>query len=164
MNQAWRLSVGAPLLLAALVAGPAALAQKVILLSAPPLGFKFPEIRSRDYADRLLASGLLVKIYLFPTDLGGKDDPGNIVYVTPDAAEAHAAIVARLRRFVHGHEETELEILPEYAGDSIVPARIRFIASHRGDMERFEEEVTVWRHAARKPCTVAPHVNTAARC
>jgi hypothetical protein len=146
MAQAWRLLVGAPLLFGALVAAPGTVAQRVILLSAPPLAFNVSEIRSREHADRLVTSGSLVKIYLFPTNLGGEDDPRNIVYVTPDAAEAHAVIAGKLRRFVRGHAENELEILPEYKGDSIVPTRIRFIASHRsGGGKPFEEVVEVWR-------------------
>ncbi|AQR74890.1 hypothetical protein BXU08_15590 [Sphingomonas sp. LM7] len=164
MTRAWRLLVGASLLPGALVVAPGTLAQRVILLGAPPMPFKFSQIRSREHADRLLAFGSLVKIYLFPTNLGGDDDPRNIVYVTPDAAEAHAAIVGRLRRFVQGHEENELEIRPEYKGGSIVPTRIHFIASHRSGGERFEEEVRVWQCDAPRPRTVATHVNNAERC
>jgi hypothetical protein len=164
MAQAWRLWAGAALLPGALAASPGTLAQRVTLLSAPPMPFKFSLIRSREDANSLVASGSLVKIYLFPTSLGGEDDPRNIVYVTPEAAEAHAAIVGRLRRFVRGHSENELEILPEYKGASIVPVRIRFIASHRNGGERFEEEVKVWQCDAPKPRTAAPHVNRLARC
>ena len=148
MTQAGRWLVGALLPFAAFIASPGAYAQKILLVGAPPMPFKFSEIRTRDDADSRVAMGSLVKIYLFPTDLGGNDDSRNIVYVTPDAAEAHAAIVARLRRFVHGHGqghgETEIEILPDYKGASIVPARIRFRARRSNGGEQFEEEVKVW--------------------
>jgi hypothetical protein len=144
MAQAWRRSVGVLLLLGALLAAPGTLAQKITLVAAPPVAFGFSELQSREHADALVDLGQLVKIYIWPTELGGEDAVRNIVYVTPEAAEARAAIVGDLRRFLHGDEETEVEILPEYKGASIVPTRIRFTARHKQGGAPFERVVEVW--------------------
>jgi hypothetical protein len=132
------------LALGAAVATPGALAQRVTLVGAPPVAFKFSEVRSHEQAEGLVDLGSLVKIYLFPTELGGDDDPNNIVYVTPEAAEARAMIVGKIRRLFRAGKIDELEVLPEYRGDGLVPARIRFHASHSGGGKPFEEVIEVW--------------------
>lgn len=119
--------------------------QKVILVGAPPLAFRFSEVRTRKQADGLVDMGSLVKIYLLPTDLGGDDVADNIGYVTPDAAERHAAATARVRRLFRAHRIDTVEVLPEYRRDSLVPARIRVRASlGHGGGEPFEAVIEVW--------------------
>lgn len=136
---------GALVVAAALCAAPGAAAQKVTLVGAPPLAFKFSEIRSARDADSLVALGSLVKIYLVPTELGGDDDSTNIVYVTPDAAEKRAAVVGNVRRrLFRGPGTDTLEIQPEYEGVSIVPRRIRFITGQSGDRRTIEDVVEIW--------------------
>lgn len=145
MTRIGRLSVATLVLLAsALPATPRALAQRVALVGAPPVAFKFSEVTSRETANNLVALGSLVKIYLFPTELGGEDAVENIAYVTPEAAERRAAIAGEIRRRFRRHLIDQIEVLPDYAGDSIVPRRIRFKTWHSRGGKRFEEQVEIW--------------------
>ena len=137
-------TAAAALLLATALAPPGALAQKVTLAGAPPVAFKFSEVNSRQQAEALVGLGSLVKIYLFPTQLGGGDAPENIAYVTPEAAERHAIVAGKIRRLFREHRIDELEVLPEYRRDSLVPVRIRFTASHSRGGNPFEEVIEVW--------------------
>jgi hypothetical protein len=144
MALAWRLSRGAGLLLGLFPAAPAALAQKVAILGAPGISFGFPNLRARGDAEGLVPLGQLVKIYLWPIELGGKESVDNLIYVTPEAAEAHAAITGDLRRFLLVANENEMEIRSECEGGSVVPTRIRFSARHKRGGPRFERVIEVW--------------------
>lgn len=144
MAQAWQRLAGASLLLGALLASPGARAQKVLLIGVPRLAFGFDELESKEDIEPLVQTGQLVKVHLWPIMLGGKEEPGSVTYLPPEAAEAHAAIVGDLRRFLGVVNENEMEILPECAGGSIVPVRIRFRARHKQGGPVFDRVLEVW--------------------
>jgi len=144
MEYAWRRWSGALLLGTALLAGPGALAQKRMLINVPPTALELSDVNTTALADEFVRSGALVKVYLWPTELGGEDDPRNIVYITPEAAETRATIAGNLRRFLMADEANDVEVVPEYKGTSIVPTRIRFKARHKRGGAPFEQLVNIW--------------------
>ena len=92
----------------------------------------------------LAGEGRLVKLLLFPAEFGGEDVPKNVVYVTLEAAAAHAVIVSTLRRMAREGLVDQLEVKPEWKGGSFVPAVIRFHGSHSARGGKFEPEIVVW--------------------
>jgi hypothetical protein len=92
----------------------------------------------------LAADGILVKLLLFPAAFGGEDVPKNVVYVTMEAAAAHAAIIKTLRRMAGEGLVDQLEVKPEWKGASFVPSVIRFHGSHSAKSGSFDPEIVVW--------------------
>lgn len=85
-----------------------------------------------------------MRIHFFPTELGGPDDPENIGYITPEAAEARRRVIDTLRRLTDKGEVRRMEVTPDYRGDSFIPIRITFKAPRSHDGKPFEEVVEVW--------------------
>lgn len=132
---------GLLLALGALILGAAAMAQEQ---DRPPADFT--PITTKAAANRLVREGRLVKIHLFPTELGGPaKERSNIVYITPEAAEARDLLIAALESDLDEERIDQLHIEPDYRGTSIIPTRIRFKAWHsqRAGGE-FEMVVEVW--------------------
>lgn len=138
-----RRKIGAALalLLAAPLAAPVAARQEAPAPAAQP---DFSAVTTRTAAARLVRKHLLVKIHLFPTELGGQDTKYNIGYVTPEAAAAHALLTAMLARYLERDLIDHLMIEPDYKGDSIVPTRLRMKVSHSRGGERFERVIEIW--------------------
>ena len=78
---------------------------------------------------------------LFAAALGGTWDPRNVVSLPPRANRAQARVERTLVRALLADREVEVDMLPEYADDTPVPARIRF-AGTLGD-EPFDQAVEV---------------------
>jgi hypothetical protein len=78
---------------------------------------------------------------LFAAALGGDWDPRNVVSLPPRANRTQARVERTLVRALLADREVEVEMTPEYAGDSPVPARIRF-AGTLGE-EPFDQAVDV---------------------
>ena len=92
----------------------------------------------------LAGEGKLVRLLLFPAQLGGEDVPPNVVYVTAEAASAHAAIVGTVHRMVREGSLDRMEVTPVWKGKSFVPGAIRFHAWHSTKPGTFEPEIVVW--------------------
>lgn len=122
----------------------AARAGQQVIIPAPPLAPDFSTVTTRAAAARLVRKHALVRIHFFPTALGGPRNRINIGYVTPRAAASHALLVEMLAAYVERGRLDHLEIVPEYKGISIVPVRIRMIASHSRGGDSFERVVEVW--------------------
>lgn len=123
---------GALLLLGGLA--PAAVAQERIVRTPD-----FSAVTTDAMARRLVREGQLVAVRPFP---GGPDDIG---YLSPAAEAARRHFIGMLGRFAEQDLIDSLEVLPEYRGDSIVPARLRFRADHsRGGGAPFEAVVEIW--------------------
>ncbi|MBA4763585.1 hypothetical protein [Sphingomonas sp.] len=90
----------------------------------------FSAVTSKAAAARLARAGQLVTIPLFPTELGRPDDPANIGYITPEAADACEQIIGTLRRFAVDGLIDQMEVEPDYRGTSHIRTRIRFKAWH----------------------------------
>jgi hypothetical protein len=104
----------------------------------------FSAITTRTAASKLVRKHQLVKIHIVPTELGGPNTKPNIVYVTPEAAAAHALLTEMLSHYVEHDLVDRLEILPDYKGLSIIPTRIRFKARHSRGGETFERTIEIW--------------------
>jgi hypothetical protein len=104
----------------------------------------FSHIDSQEAAEALAAQGKLVKILLFPAELGGPDDPENIAYITPEAAEARLLIIGTLRRFADEGLIDNMSVRPEYKGKSIVPSRLVMEASSSKKPGGFNPTIEVW--------------------
>ncbi|NYT41542.1 hypothetical protein HZY97_12290 [Sphingomonas sp. R-74633] len=147
MARQWRNRLGAPLLLGGLATAPAALAQTIYVPAPMPVFVPAPDftaVKTRPLAERLTGERWLVKSWFFPTELGGQEDPENIAYITPAAARARAALIEKLKRLMERDLVDRLDVEADYKGDSIVPSRIRYIATHSRGGARVEEEVEVW--------------------
>lgn len=134
---------GIMLVLGALIFGAAATAQEK---GRVPEATDFTTVTTKTAANRLVREGRLVKIHLFPTELGGPaKDRYNIVYVTPEAAEARSLLISTLESDVEEGLIDKMVIEPDYKGTSIIPTRIRFKAWHsqRAGGE-YETVLEVW--------------------
>jgi hypothetical protein len=139
-----RAALHAALALLLLPAPPASAAPRPTGQQAQAPQPDFSQVTTRTAASRLARKHQLVKIHVFPTELGGPDIKPNIVYVTPEAAAAHAQLTEMLSRYVERDLVDHLEIEPDYRGLSIVPTRIRFKATHSHGGESFERVIGVW--------------------
>lgn len=133
---------GLLLVFGALILLPAAAVQE----NRPPNVPDFTAVTTKAAANRLVREGRLVKIHFFPTELGGQaKEPLNIGYITPEAAEARALLIGTLERFRDEGLIDQMQIVPDYKAESIIPTRIRFKAWHRKrDGGEFEGVVEVW--------------------
>lgn len=103
----------------------------------------FSRVTSKAIAQDMAARGRLVRVALFPTELGGPDVPENEVYLPPAVISSREMIVGTLIRF-HGEGLiTDLYVTPEYKGDSFVPARMVFRATGKKG-GGFEATLDVW--------------------
>ena len=131
------------LLLAPLLALPRpdspAAAQEAIP-NAPDLS----AVTTKAAARKLARQGRLVEISLFPTELGGPDDPMNRTWTTPEAADARDMVIGTLRRFAEDGLIDQLKVSPEYKGDSIVPSRIVISGTHSGQEGSIDLAIEVW--------------------
>lgn len=133
-----------------LMAAPAPAAQRAETPEAaverePVAGLDFSQVTSRARAMKLVREGRLRAILLVPAELSGPDVKENRVYVTPDAARAHAASTAQLAELFRRKRVSWLNIEPIYRGLSFVPSRIR-IAGCKGQHGKCTvlPEVRVW--------------------
>jgi hypothetical protein len=119
---------GMLLALGALILVSAAVAQEA---DRPPETPDFTAVTTKAAANRLVRAGRLVKIHLFPTELGGQvKERYNISYITPEAAEARELLISTLEADLEEDKIDRMQIVPDYKGESIVPTRIRVMAWH----------------------------------
>ncbi|HEX7874509.1 MAG TPA: hypothetical protein VF475_16470 [Sphingobium sp.] len=104
----------------------------------------FSAVTDRRKAGVLVRQGKLVKIHLFPSELGGPDTHENIGYVTPEGAAALSLAIGTLKRFTAEGLIDNMTVNPEYRGASIVPTRIAMHATHRSKKGEFNPSVEIW--------------------
>lgn len=126
--------------LARLAAPGSRVAAQEAIPGAPDLS----EVTTKAAARRLVRQGRLVEISLFPTELGGPDDPQNVAYITPEAAGARATAIGTLRRFLEDGQIDQLDVTPDYKGESIVPSRIVMTATHSEKGGEIVLTIEVW--------------------
>jgi len=119
--------------------GPSAAAQEV---GSPPPDFS--AVTTKAAARRLVREGRLVEITLFPAELGGPNDARNRSFTTPQAAEARALLIATLGRYVEEDMIDQLDVVPEYKGDSVVPSALTVTGTHSTRETRFRTTIPVW--------------------
>ncbi len=104
----------------------------------------YSQVTSLAAARALAAEGKLVKILLFPAELGGEDVPENVAYIPPYAAEARQLVIGTLRRFLADGLIDKLEVVPEYRGKSYVPTKLVMHATHSKTPGSIHPTVEIW--------------------
>ena len=104
----------------------------------------FSTVTSHEEAVQLANQGQLVKVLLFPAEFGGQSVPQNLVYVPPAIAAIKDQITGTLIDLIRDGTINQLEVLPEYKGDSFVPAKILIKAWHSDRPGGFEPTIEVW--------------------
>ncbi len=104
----------------------------------------YSQVTSLAAARALAAEGKLVKILLFPAELGGQDVPENVAYIPPYAAEARQLVIGTLRRFLADGLIDKLEVVPEYRGKSYVPTKLVMHATHSKTPGSIHPTVEIW--------------------
>jgi hypothetical protein len=104
----------------------------------------FSNVTSKSQVDELVKQRKLVRIYLFPVEFGGPEEPMNRSSITPEAAAARELILGTMKRFIQQGLIDKMTVSPEYRGASLVPTRIVFHASNSKTGGTFEPTVEVW--------------------
>jgi len=101
-------------------------------------------ITSLQAAEGCARDGYLVKTYLFPVELGGEAIPQNVIYLTKQAAEEKARTTQELIALVQAGTVNKASVVPEYRGDSFIPAKIFVTAWRDGEPVHREMTIEVW--------------------
>ncbi|ACR10988.1 conserved hypothetical protein [Teredinibacter turnerae T7901] len=104
----------------------------------------FSSVDSREKAVQLAQEGKLFKVLLFPAEFGGEDVPQNIVYVPAGIPEIKDKITGTFIRFVQEGLIDNLQVNPEYKGNSFVPSKINMKTSHSGKAGEFNPTIEIW--------------------
>ncbi|MCZ8020113.1 hypothetical protein [Novosphingobium sp.] len=111
---------------------------------APDLARDFARASTPQAVAALAERGQLVKIYLFPLEVGGPEDPMNVAWVTPAALRQAEAVTDKIIALLEQGKVDSLDVQPEYKGDSRIPSRIRYIATHKTGPAKLDRVVEVW--------------------
>ena len=123
----------------------AALALAAVVVREPPVPKPdFSTVTTRAAADKLVREGALVRIHLFPTELGGRDDPNNIGYITPQAEKARQLAIGTIGRQIEQDLVDRMDVVPDYRAGSVVPTRIAMRAWHSERAGSIEMAVEIW--------------------
>ncbi|MEJ2407021.1 MAG: hypothetical protein P8171_22605 [Candidatus Thiodiazotropha sp.] len=101
-------------------------------------------VDSREKAVELVKEGKLYKILLFPAEFGGEDIPQNVVFVPAGIPEIKDKITGTLMRFVQEGLIDNLQVNPEYKGNSFVPSKINIKTSHSDKAGEFNPTIEIW--------------------
>jgi hypothetical protein len=104
----------------------------------------FSAIDSSEKAVKLAQEGKLFKILLFPAEFGGEDVPQNVVYVPAGIPDIKDKFTGTLIRFVQEGLIDNLQVSPEYKGNSFVPSKINMKTSHSGKAGEFNPTIEIW--------------------
>ena len=107
-------------------------------------GLDFSHVDTQEKALALVQEGKLFKIQLFPAEFGGEDAPQNVVYVPVGIPEIKDQITGTLVRFVQDGLIDNLQVNPEYKGNSFVPSKINMKTSHSGKAGEFNPSIEIW--------------------
>lgn len=109
-----------------------------------PKNLNFSEIDSLEKAKQLEKEGQLEKVLLFPKEFGGEDIPQNIVYVPVGIADIKQTITDTLVKYVQDGLISNMEVLPEYKGDSFIPSEIKMKTSSGDKPGEFNPTINIW--------------------
>lgn len=119
-----------------------ALAASLVIGAKPASDFAGATTRKAVAA--LASRGQLVKIYLFPREVGGPDNVYNVAWVPPDAVPRLQAVTDEVVALYHQGKVNQLDVLPGYMGNSRIPCRIRYIATHKTGPHKLDRVVKIW--------------------
>lgn len=111
---------------------------------APDLARDFARASTPQAVAALAERGQLVQLYLFPLEVGGPEDPMNVAWVTPAALREAEAVTAEIVALLEQGKVDDLNVQPEYKGKSLIPTRIRYIATHKTGPAKLDRMVEVW--------------------
>ena len=109
-----------------------------------PEALDFSDITTQEAAVKLTWNGTLFKMLLCPEVLRGADIPQNVVYVPPGVLEIQDEIIGTIIRLMQKGFSIHFSGIPEYKGDSFVPTKIHYKASHPETNWYFERTIEVW--------------------
>ncbi|BAI98201.1 hypothetical protein Sj15T_25970 [Sphingobium sp. TA15] len=104
----------------------------------------FSSIETAGAAKALAAQGRLVRVLLFPAEVGGRAVRENMIYITPEAAAARELVIGTLVRLISEGSVDKMEVTPAYKGRSLVPAAITLRAWHSSKAGSFEPTIQIW--------------------
>lgn len=104
----------------------------------------FSHVTSKEAVMKLVSEGKLVKMLMMPAELSGADIPENVVYVPPGVLESQKQITDKIIELVKEGLNIKLRVMPEYKGNSFVPAKIHIAASHAEKRGNFEHTIDIW--------------------
>jgi hypothetical protein len=103
----------------------------------------FSSITSLKAAEFASQEGSLLKVLLVPAELGGQDQPENVVYIPAQAWEIKRKSTDELLSAVRSGIN-DIEIVPEYRGTSFVPTKITITAASSGTVPGYKLEIEIW--------------------
>jgi hypothetical protein len=103
----------------------------------------FSKVTSRAKAEALVKRGELVKIRFVPERFGGPGDIENTGYVPPGALYALNFAYDRISGLIKIKSITGLVVDLDYRGKSIVPSRIVYTGTGKGE-DTIEFKVHIW--------------------
>jgi hypothetical protein len=103
----------------------------------------FSYIISLKAAEDAAREGCLLKILLFPKELGGQDRPENQVYIPTCVWEIKRNSTEELISAVR-QGMNDVAIVPEYCGMSLVPTKITITAAFSGMPPGYTLEIGIW--------------------
>lgn len=96
----------------------------------------------RNAALAMLRAGELASVLLLPAELGGTDDPRNVVYVPPFVVERKRHIdLDVVRPMIDSGRVRRYTATPEYQGTSVIPIAIHIRAHDPGE---FVADIAIW--------------------
>ena len=107
-------------------------------------GPDFSGVTTKAAAQRLVRTGELVEILYFPAEFGGPDEPQNVGYITPEAADVREMVIGTFGRFADEGVIDKLNVAPEYKGDSVVPSSITMTGTRSGEEGGIGITIEVW--------------------
>lgn len=107
----------------------------------PKNGPDYSEVDSLDKALALHRKGELVRMYLFPIDLGGQESELNCVYVPEFAAMLKERFDNLVGDLLEAGKVDSYSAAPEYRGKSFVPSALLLEAKGEGGIT---ERIEIW--------------------
>ena len=107
-------------------------------------GPDFSHIRNVEQAEAEVAQGRLIRSYLFPLELGGPEEAQNVLYLPAGMEDAWRAVVGSIGRFAEEGLVDGLSVEPTDNGASLVPCRLKFVATSSNGGAGFEPTLELW--------------------
>lgn len=104
----------------------------------------FSHVTSNEAVMKLASEGKLVKMLMMPAELSGADVPENVLYVPPGVLESQKQVTDKIIGLVKEGLNIKLKVVPEYKGNSFVPAKIHIAATHAEKRGNFEQTIDIW--------------------
>ncbi len=139
----WSMNNSRPELLEALLKsgnGQMSDLERASVFNPEPLDYS--TIKDTESAKACYERGLLRKVYLFPTELGGPDAEMNICYAPKSAALQKQAVDNRIAGMAERGLIMDYAASPEYKGDSVIPASL--VVEAKGEDKVFRERIEIW--------------------